>query len=295
MTADPSGGQASRIAYRSEPGVVDEHRLVDRGPEQMMISFHRPEEPPHGRVLICSPVGLPFERSHRREVVLGRALAATGVIVCRFHYRALGESSGHLSELSWETITEDAQWADDTLAVEAASLPQAIIGAHFGGAVALAIALEHPGAPVVLIDPVAAPRALVREMAIARRIAQPEATRGLAEEVEAVGFAEVCGWPLHQRFLESLDRVDDATLAGVGERPILVVSPESRGQVARPHAALAERLERAGATVDLRPVGDDPVWWLGSSRKTGPEEERPGTRALLDIVPPWIRSRVRTP
>src|SRR4030095_10291544 len=112
--------------------------------------------PAHGAsagVLICPALHSDFERAYRMDVLLSRALSAHGYAVHRFHYRGHGNSEGVASEVTFETMREDALAAAQRLRRVAKVEPRAFVGTRWGALVAASAASEHDGAPLVLWEP----------------------------------------------------------------------------------------------------------------------------------------------
>lgn len=279
---------AVAVSYASGPDVVDEHRFVDRDGLLVFVSTHRPRAAPRRRVLFVSPVGVPFDHNVRTEVLLARALAATGSVCRRFHYSGAGESDGAVAEIDAASLVTDARWAlrdfDDH-----AALPLTLVATHWGAAVALAMCTDAPSAQLVLVDPVTSPRRFVREIAFARRAAAGEHDddRPLAEVLASDGVADVGGTVVHRRLHDSVASMAEEWIPDVGERRVLVVGQAVRGKLPAPHRHLADRLRAGGATVDDHVVDGDLQWWIAHSVER-PEEDKALPSALLRVVPRWV-------
>jgi hypothetical protein len=124
-------------------------------------------------VVVCSSVGPDAAASYGAEARLGRALAAAGVAVQRFHYRGTGASDGAPDELSFPAMVDDARAALARLRTCVRPGTVAFVGVRFGALVAARLASSVEGAPVALWSPVADARQVLEAAARARAAHHP--------------------------------------------------------------------------------------------------------------------------
>jgi alpha/beta superfamily hydrolase len=255
--------------------------------------LHLPAGPARGAVLVCSPLHGEFAHNYRREVLLGRALAAEGQAVCRFHYRHTGNSDGDGVDLTFDSMREDALAAIDHLRSEAPDGPLTILGTRWGSLIAAAAASEHPDAAVVLWEPLleasrffkdAFRSQLVRE---ARRgVEQPTTSRELEERLRAGKGVDVIAHRLEPALYRScIDRSLDAEL-GPASRRVLVVQVGPTGSVRPDVLRLIERWRSAGSVVEATGLKGDETWWLIEER--GADEKASATEALIGVTTAWV-------
>src|SRR5215469_15071329 len=102
------------------PGTATERRLLHDGallrervlllgsPRSCFVAVASPEGPASVGAVICSPLWAEQMKNYRREVLLGRALAARGFVCARFHYRGVGHSRGDPQAIDISSMTDDA-------------------------------------------------------------------------------------------------------------------------------------------------------------------------------------------
>ena len=75
-------------------GIEEEVGFLEASGSSLFVCQHRPLGPVTGAVVICPALFVDQLRNYRAEVSLARRLAASGVLVQRFHYRGTGHSDG---------------------------------------------------------------------------------------------------------------------------------------------------------------------------------------------------------
>src|SRR5262245_12912212 len=117
----------------------------------LFVMVHAPRAAPAtGTLVVCPPILADLGADYRRQVLLGRALAAKGISVVRFHYRGWGNSEGDSTLTTFDTLVDDAH------AAASAAPPGrlAFLGTRVGALVAAAAARRHPQARLVLCEPI---------------------------------------------------------------------------------------------------------------------------------------------
>jgi pimeloyl-ACP methyl ester carboxylesterase len=267
------------------------------GPEQMFGMTHIPIREPRGGVIICSPVKLEQMKNYTREVVLARSLARRGFAVQRFHYRGTGHSDGDSRMLSLHTMIDDASAAAARLAELTAIIEPAYVGTRVGSMVAAAVAAE--GSPLVMWLPITDPKRYLREVLRAGRIASlkgpvassaSEPARELSEPIDSESV-DVLGFTIDAPLRESLFSSNIDSLLSRGQRPILLLDVNKRGQLRTEYAHLADRLHLRHFDVDVSVVRHEEIaWWffdLSAPRHlTGP---------IVTATTRWLERRIGEP
>lgn len=130
---------------------------VDHG--QLEAQLDEPEDEPRAKALICHPHPQHGGSMHNKVVYhTAKCLVELGVVVLRFNFRGVGQSTGEFDDGVGER--EDAQQAIDWLGSEHPDLPLILGGFSFGSMVALSLIEENKdcsvavgvGLPVSLYD-----------------------------------------------------------------------------------------------------------------------------------------------
>lgn len=204
---------------RGDGRIEDRVGYTGRPPHRLFVVVHAPCATPAATLVVCSPILADHAADYRREVLLGRALAALGVAVVRFHYRGWGNSEGDVSLTTFETLVEDA----NTAARDAPAGRLAFLGTRVGALVAAAAARRHPAAGLVLCEPVDG-AAYWGEALRARRIrgmtGSGDGTAPSVEmELDRSGWFDLLGYRVDRAFYDS---VRSRTLAAeLGGNPVL--------------------------------------------------------------------------
>jgi alpha/beta superfamily hydrolase len=219
---------------RGEDHVEDRVGYAGRSPNRLFVVVHAPREAPATAALVvCAPILADVPADYRREVLLGRALAALGVAVVRFHYRGWGNSEGDASLTTFEALVADA---DVATAAAPAGVPPgrlAFLGTRVGALVAAAAARRHPAARLVVCEPVDGAD-YWREAERARRVrgmtGSGDGTAASADaELDRTGWFDLLGYRVDRALYESVRTRTLATELGPGPRPVLRLDgPESR-------------------------------------------------------------------
>lgn len=210
-----------------------------------------------GAVLLCPPVAEEARTSRRTFRVLSQRLAERGLLVLRFDYHGLGDSSGALDD-----TTKTERWVDDVRCAAGylrACGPTrlAVVGMRMGATIAAQTVTSTPCTvdDLVLWDPCASGRTFLREQALLHRTMRdvPRAEHDASVETPGYVFNDDVAAAFGSLRLPAPDALD-ATGAGV-----VVLTRDDR---ATP-AAVARLAECPG--VDMREVS--------------------GQRELLDVPP----------
>ena len=151
-----------------------EERISFRGPagDRVFSCLYLPASTARGCVLICSPMYAEFTRNYRREVLLARKLAADGFAVERFHYRGTGNSDGAGSDVTFETMRDDARTTLEHLRTESGVELVFLVGTRWGAMVASAAASLVPDASLVLWEPLLETARFFRDAFRTRMVAE---------------------------------------------------------------------------------------------------------------------------
>jgi alpha-beta hydrolase superfamily lysophospholipase len=209
-------------------------------------------------VVICNPLGYEAMSAHRSLRHLAEQLAAAGLPVLRFDYRATGDSSGDPGDpgrvKAW---VEDICGATHEVRSRSGSQTVALVGLRLGATLATLAAAQEPSVEAVVAwAPVVSGRAFVRELRAFRSMKNPCARR-------SDGGEEVGGYLFSRETLDDISTIDLLALANTMQGRLLIVT---RGVApARDESDLAARCAAAGLDVGIvrasgyaRMMRDDP-------------------------------------
>ena len=278
------------VASRTDPAAGYREEVEFLGAADRVFScVHRPLEACRAAVLVCSPVLADFGANYRREVELGRRLAAAGVAVERFHYRGSGHSDGDRVDLGYRTMFDDARLALDHLVNVAGDVPVAVIGTRCGAIVAAHLCqagVLPVGAPVALWEPVLAHRDYVREALRARAVYAAKSAGGVVEheaELAAEGWVDILGIQVGRSLLEARDTLEPTM--GTDPRPVLLVQLDPAASLRRGYVSLVAAWRAAGFDVEAAHCPIDETWWFTHDRLTPLAD-------LLDLTSRWLLGRL---
>jgi hypothetical protein len=251
---------------------------------------HLPASDPVGRVLICSPLHSEFLKNNRREVLLGRRLAAAGFAAQRFHYRGTGNSFGDASALTIETMAADASTAIDHLVDVAGTGRVDVVATRLASLAATAVAA--PDSRVVLWEPVDDGKRYFRELTRTLLILGVKHGGGrtaaeLEEEFISVGSLDVAGFSVTRGLRDSSMR---RTLdIGIGTGPVLIAQLGRSLDVRRDIATVIAVATAAGRPTTVQPIGYEEAWWFHQDVDLlRPEESGALDNALVDLTSSWL-------
>jgi pimeloyl-ACP methyl ester carboxylesterase len=263
---------------------------------KMFGALHRPTAEPRGGVIVCSPYQAEFLKNYRREVVLGRALAAEGFAVQRFHYRGSGNSDGDPEDVSFDSMLEDAVAAREWLVARTGVTWTAFVGTRLGGLIAASAAARIDRSALVLWEPVVEAVRYFEEIFRGKLLSELKSSRPSAaspeEELSRQGYVDILGYPITKRVYESAEGRDLGTEVGTSPRRILLVQIGGSRGMRSEYARLVQRWEGGGSSVHARVVDRPQAWWFGGGNaETLGEPER--VEALIGTTVRWLSEAVQ--
>jgi alpha/beta superfamily hydrolase len=262
----------------------------DDGRSARFVFMHLPRGKAKTGVVICSSVHAEFTRNYRREVLIGRSLAASGIAVLRFHYRGQGNSEGENADTTFDSMVEDAVWARARLLATTDMERCVFFGTRFGGLIAASVA-SADNSPVVLWDPVVAVRDYFRDIFRAARVQAMRGgndaafSRDLEEELRAMGSVGVLGHTIGKGLYETSRRCSLDALLGPWKRKMLLLR---MGRDPRNDSALDSVIGRwrtAGFEIDEFRLARREPWWFSAGEATALEAAERPRQVTVD----WIR------
>jgi hypothetical protein len=278
-------------------GIRETAAFVGAIDDRIYVCLHEPLEDLRGAVLVCPSLHAEMSSNYRREVLLARRLAESGVAVLRFHYRGSGHSDRDSGFETIGSMREDAIVALGCLRDRVADAQVALVATRLGAFAAVGCAVDG-SAPIVLWEPVVngsrylretLRKRAFREIAIGR--ATPTSSSDLQVELQEKGFVDVLGYPISSRFHDSvLPMRLDEDLDAMAPRALLLLEIGKGRNVRQEYVRLVERLDRSGWSAQaILAAGSEAWWFAGEGWET--EEDQPLTKSLLDSTASWLAGR----
>jgi putative redox protein len=167
-----------------------------RGDTLSGVLHHPAQGTSRGAVILCH--GMESNKESEKLVYLGRAMAQLGIMVLRFDFRYVGESSGRFEDITYSGEVEDLK-AAHALVQSRNPGKTAILGSSMGGTVALLFAAQQPSLAALVT--VAAP---IHPERFPSRVLTP----AQADEWRARGFTHYNGQRLNLSLLDDLESLD---------------------------------------------------------------------------------------
>jgi alpha/beta superfamily hydrolase len=285
LTITPDVGQPSRewIGYE---GVA----------QPLFVALHEPVRT-LGGVVICGPIGWEVSKDYRRQVMVARRLAASGLAVVRFHYRGLGESPGSFDRLTLQSMEEDAARAARVLSRWTGLQPTGLIGVRLGAFAAAALATKLGGIPLVLWDPIVDGSDYLRELSRVERVwtlTRSAAAAGLLRENGERRSRGVLGYELSDELVAELEVARLEKVVDSRARSLLCLQVGDASASLRAFAQSFKAASREGREAAIESIPGRVDWWL-KRRRFETEERSATTLRLVAQTVEWFQSHMPTP
>jgi len=167
-----------------------------RGDTLSGVLHHPAQGRSRSAVILCH--GMESNKESEKLVYLGRAMAQRNIMVLRFDFRYVGESSGKFEDITYSGEVEDLK-AAHALVQSRNPGKTAILGSSMGGTVALLFAAQQAGLAALVT--VAAP---IHPERFPSRVLTP----AQADEWRARGFTHYNGQRLNLSLLDDLESLN---------------------------------------------------------------------------------------
>jgi alpha/beta superfamily hydrolase len=272
-----------------EDGTVTEAAFFGPPHARRFGVVHLPAEPARAGVVICSPLGAELLRNNRREVVVSRLLARSGIAVHRFHYHGAGNSDGQRADMTVSSMIEDAELAVVHLRERSGAGRIGFLGTRLGSMPAAAASSRH-NAPLALWEPVASGQRYFREllrallmveMGKAQEGAPTVTSKDLVAQLEATGTLDVAGFSIDLPLYEDAANRELADLFTGTGRDALIVQMARSDKLKAPLQKLTEKWVGDGHRVVQELVDHEEAWWFHINLFRS-EEERDYAKQMFD-------------
>lgn len=290
----PERADERAVRVDNQAGIREEAGFFGSGEERLFGLTYAPDAvPPHAGIVFCEPILSQFRAHYRVGTLTARALAGAGLAVQRFQYRGMGNSDGDISNLTLDSMLEDAREAAARLREVAGVGRAAYFGVNVGAYPAAA--LSRDGSPLILDSPPATGRAYFRAAFRAHGIyvmkegAEKNASQSLVDEMNETGLTSLLGCRLPAGLHGSL--AESTLLEQVGEevRPLLLIGPGQSGELRTDVRKVVDELTGRGipVTVEIRPK-EDPFWYVANLAP----ENRAETGETAMRIADWVREKL---
>jgi alpha/beta superfamily hydrolase len=277
-------------------GIREEAEFFGRS--ELLFGFrHLPRGEPTSCVVVCSPLIADFRKNYRREVQLGRALAADGIAVQRFHYRGTaGHGDGDPTAVTFETLTRDASDAAARVTEVTGASVGAFVGTRLGALVAARAVASYEDAALALWEPITNVDAYYREGFRARQIrdlreqtSSAESGKNLGRQLEEQGVVDVLGFAVYRELFESLRPRSLKDELRLTQGPVLLVQIDISPELRREYDQLVEELRTTGRSVNTHAVRAETAWWLAEGDGND-VIQNDGSAEVVDVTRGWIEA-----
>ena len=239
-------------------------------------------------VVICSSLFGDFTGNYHRERLLGQALAKAGHGVIRFHYAGEGNSEGDPSEMTFDSLCDDARAVID----HAESLGFSdfvLVGTRLGALVAAATVASRPSVPLVLWEPVTDPFVFLAHGQRAKRMSlviqdREDQVTDWRHDLERNGVLDLFGYDVYPPLIQSLE--DVGLLAALGSEPRrMFIAGFQRGASA--FDPIRDELTGRGFPVETADFDLSESWWFAT-------EKAPRSGDLISATAAWVAQAFRS-
>jgi alpha/beta superfamily hydrolase len=259
---------------------------------RVLCVTHLPAEDAVAGLVVCSPIHAEFIQNYRREVSLGRRLAARGIAVQRFHYRGSGNSDGDIETMTFESMKADAFVTTERLKQRAGVSRLAFLGSRLGSVIAAQVASAFPEAALALWDPVIDVNQYFRDMGRYRLMHQlkGDSTGGvqrasIAEELRLQTVADVLGYSVSKGLYDSFAGRDLLTELGDTPRSLLLLQLGRAQHLRAEYEEARRRWMHLHFRIQTATVGDPEAWWF-STRPSQDASQR--GQELVEETIKWL-------
>jgi alpha/beta superfamily hydrolase len=278
-----------------DAGIVEEADFFGAGSDRVFGITYLPDAaPPMAGVVMCDPILAQFRAHYRIGTMTARAIAGRGIAVQRFHYRGMGNSDGHISEMSLSSMAEDASRAAAHLKGHTGAVPIVYHGVNVGAYPAATV--SQPDQMLVLDSPPPNGRQYLRNAVRAHGVYTMKTDSGgltmdgLHAELRG-GSPDVAllGCRLSLALYESLVESDLIGEIGGVPRPILMFGLGADGAFKPDGERLRTDLVGKGFPVEVS-VRDkvDPFWYVENAAP----EDQPDAIDTADRISDWIQRSI---
>ena len=179
-------------------------------------------------VVLCSPVGHEYIRSHRAFRNLATLLSRHGFPVLRFDYYGCGDSAGEAADGRVTRWIDDVATAIEELTDTAGVSKVSLVGLRFGATLAAMAAQQRRDIDnIVLWDPIRRGAAYLEQLL---ELQQDWLREGPERHSDSArdGPIDVIGFPLTDRVRREYEAVDLGALGACRARHALVITDPSR-------------------------------------------------------------------
>ncbi len=247
-------------------GTREDATFIRAGGSELFCVVHRGPSAPRGGVVICPSIYAEEHKMYGTQVLAARAFTAAGFAAVRFHYRGAGHSGGVFEESTVDTMLEDVATAVAYFKDQQDVPSLAFCGGRWGGLIAGLAARDHPGAPLVLWEPVIDGHGYFRDIF---RASQLSALAGGAsaltvaqavERLHTAGILDTLGYPIHRGLYDSAGGRSLMQVAASGARPVLLVQISRQRELKPDFNRLKDAFAAGGSSMETALIEGEGAW-----------------------------------
>jgi alpha/beta superfamily hydrolase len=298
----PQGGHPSSGQTRADADTGVREEVAFFGPDgrRAFSCTHLPVTKPIGGLLICSPLHAEFLHNYRKEVLLARSLATSGLAVQRFHYRGSGNSDGGAENVTFESMLGDTLEAVEFLGTHSDVDSLAFLGTRLSALIASAAAKRFDGAPIVLWQPALDPEDYFREVFRAASIrdlkrelkndvSTGQTDRASAQQLERKGSVDILGYEVYWNLYRSLVGHRFPDELGEHARDVLLLQLDRREGLRDEFSNVRSTLQSQGFSVQAQSIWANEHWWFSGN----PSHSASTLRAVVGATANWLNTRFK--
>lgn len=284
---------SDRVASYVDPltRAKEDATYIRAGGAELFCVLHRASATPRCGIVVCPSLYAEELKIYGTQVLAARAFAAAGFAVMRFHYRGTGHSGGVMDDSTVDTMLEDVSTAIAHLNEQVGVRSLAFCGGRWGAFIAGLAAREHPGAPLILWEPVVDGHGYFRDIF---RASQLSALAGGAsaltvtqavEQLRATGCVDTLGYPIHRGLYDSAERRSLMPVTADGARPVLLVQVSRHRELKPEFSRLRDAFAVGGSSVETALVEGEGAWAFVDS-------PMPSPGAIVEASLSWLERTV---
>lgn len=245
-----------------------EIRYCGVSPTRLYVATHGPAKANGTTLVFCPPLDQEMVTTYGRFARWSKQLASNGISVLRYHPRGIGESDGIHTDITLNSVVEDAVAAQHIAREQLGKRRIGYFGLRFGASVSILAAALEPVDFLVLWCPVPNLRQYFRELlrsqitADAVHRSSRRTTQQMIAELEAGRSADVWGYELSPDLYRQMAAMHALPQTPPARKILWLARPADEGSA----APIVKGWKALGSQVDFQVIPETVFWeYPGSS------------------------------